>query len=65
MTLNYNGLKALYEVSLKIAKAKKPQTTAEELILPSAIILIWQRQCRENSFVPNVPPVENYINNIV
>jgi predicted CoA-binding protein len=33
---NENAVKASYEVSMLIAKAEKPHTTAEELILPAA-----------------------------
>ena len=37
MTLNSSGLKASYEVALRVVKAKKTHTIAEELLLPFAI----------------------------
>jgi hypothetical protein len=37
---NENAMKASYEVSMFIAKAEKPHTIAEELILPAAKAMV-------------------------
>jgi hypothetical protein len=39
-TFNSSALKASFEVALRIAKAKKPHTIAEDLILPSAVDMV-------------------------
>jgi hypothetical protein len=50
---NENAVKASYEESMLIAKARKPHTIAEELILPAAMVsaMVGEKEAKDLNLV--------------